>query len=107
MDLDVLNFIKRCMKQNRILWTYHVNMRMYGRYILRESILEAVDTFEIIEKYPDDKYLPSYLIYASYGKEMFHIHAAVDKEGDNIRIITAYKPSPDKWSEDFKTRRRP
>ncbi len=30
------------------------------------------------------------------------IRAAVNDEGSMSRIITAYYPDPDKWSEDFK-----
>jgi hypothetical protein len=68
--------------------------------------MNAVDSYEIIEKYPKDKYLPSYLIYAKYGKQIMHIHIAIDKKDNNIRIITVYKPTADKWKSDFKTRRK-
>ncbi|MEK6657178.1 MAG: DUF4258 domain-containing protein [Nitrospirota bacterium] len=88
------------------MWTYHVNMRLEGRSIPREAVLASVDTYEIIEKYPEDKYLPSYLIYAKYIEQIIHIQIATDIENDNVRIITTYKPSLDKWEEDFKTRRK-
>jgi hypothetical protein len=45
------------------MWTYHVNMRLQGRFISREEILDSVSEYQIIEEYPADKYLPSYLIY--------------------------------------------
>lgn len=32
--------------------------------IERDAILESVESFEILEAYPEDKYLPSYLVYA-------------------------------------------
>jgi putative ABC transport system substrate-binding protein len=38
-----------------------------GRFIPRDSILAAVDTFELVEAYPDDKYLPSYPEYVDAG----------------------------------------
>ena len=59
---DPLEFIKTCLRARRIYWTYHVNMRLAGRHIARDGILEALDAYEIIESYPDDKYLPSYLL---------------------------------------------
>jgi hypothetical protein len=68
--------------------------------------MNAVDSYEIIEAYPGDKYLPSYLIYAKYGKQIIHVQIAVDNKDDNIRIITVYKPTSDKWERDFKTRRK-
>ena len=82
-------------------------MRLQERFISREVILTSVDSYEIIEEYPKDKYLPSYLIYAEYGEQVFHIQIATDKENDNIRIVTTYKPTLDKWESDFKTRRKP
>ena len=72
------------------------------RFIPRETILASVDSFEIIEEYPQDKYLPSYLIYAQHETLIFHVQIAVDVPGDNIRIITAYVPTKDKWEADLK-----
>jgi hypothetical protein len=106
MESDVLAFIKACVREGRILWTYHVNMRLEGRYIAREQILSAVDAFEVIEDYPDDKYLPSCLVWARAGNDIIHIHVAVDRESDCVKIITAYRPAPDKWLGDFKRRKR-
>ena len=64
-------------------------------------------SYEIIEEYPGDKYLPSYLVYTEYHGESIHIHIAVDQAGDRAIIVTVYRPSRDKWEEDFKTRRLP
>ena len=106
MNIDVLGFIKSCIKRERIYWTYHVNMRLEGRFITREAIVSSVDTYEIIEEYPEDKYLPSCLIFAKYLKKAIHIQIALDLQNDTITIITAYKPNSDKWENDFKTRRK-
>ena len=100
-----LDFIRSCVKKQKIYWTYHVNIRLKQRYISRNAILNAVDGYEIIEKYPDDKYLPSYLIYAEYEKHIFHILFAVDTQEENIRIITSYYPNPEKWDARLKKRR--
>ena len=100
-----LKFIKSCIHQRKIFWTYHVNMRLKERLLSREQIMDSVDSFEIIEEYPFDKYLPSYLIYTKCGNKVTHIQIAIDRENDNIRIITSYIPSRDKWENDFKTRR--
>jgi hypothetical protein len=107
MDATILEFIKSCVRQQKIIWTYHVNMRLQERHIPREAILSSVDSYEIIEQYLQDKYLPSYLIYATYKRQIIHIHIATDRQNENIRMITAYKPTLDKWKEDFKTRRKP
>ncbi len=106
MNGKALEFIKFCVRSRKIHWTYHVNMRLKGRFIAREVLLLSVDTYEIIEEYPDDKYLPSCLIYAEYEGEIIHIQIAADPKNDNIRIITAYKPTLEKWEKNFKTRRK-
>lgn len=103
---DPLTFIKRCIKERKIFWTYHVNMRFGQRPLLRGLILSAVNSFEVIEEYPEDKYLPSYLIRAEHEELVFHAHIATDVVEDNVRIATAYIPDPSKWGEDFRTRRR-
>jgi hypothetical protein len=105
--MEILDFIKSCIRRRKIFWTYHVNMRMAERYIPRDIILASVDRYEIIETYPDDKYLSSCLIYACHEDMILHILFALDIETDTVRIITAYKPSPDKWEDDGKTRRTP
>ena len=102
---DPLDFIRKCIEQGRIFWTYHVNMRFGQRPIRREIILNSVGSFEIIEEYPSDKYLPSYLIRAEHETLVFHIQIATDVAFENIRIVTAYVPDPGKWSEDFRVRR--
>lgn len=101
-----LEFIKNCIRSRRVYWTYHVNMRLKGRFIPREAILTSVDSYEIIEEYPQDKYFPSYLVYTVYTDEIIHVQMAVDTDSGYITIVTAYKPSLDKWENDFKTRRQ-
>ena len=79
-------------------------MRLAGRYLSRDEILNAVDTYEIIEQYPEDKYLPSYLVLAATS---FHVQFAADVAGDNVRVVTAYRPDLNEWESDLKTRRTP
>lgn len=101
-----LDIIQRCINENKIFWTYHVNMRMKDRFIPRQFIVESVNNYEIIEEYEKDKYFPSYLVYSKFGSKVFHILFAADLKDDNIRIITAYFPNSEEWENDFKTRRR-
>ncbi len=98
-------FIQDHIKRGRVFWTYHVNMRLAGRFIPRASILAAVETFELVEAYPEDKYLPSYLVLGQAGVDALHVLIAVDVKGDNIRVVTAYRPDANEWCDDMKTRR--
>jgi uncharacterized protein DUF4258 len=103
---DPLTFIKECMEGRQIFWTYHVNMRLRRRSITREVILNAIDSFEVIEEYPDDKYLPSYLIRAESNGLVFHVHVATDMNTGNIKVVTVYIPDFSEWEESFRIRRR-
>jgi hypothetical protein len=102
-----IEFIRRCVAAGRIYWSYHVNMRMRDRSIGRDEILAAAPTFQVIEAYPHDKYLPSYLVRANGGDRVFHVLFATDVTGDNVRVITAYLPDPSEWTGDFTVRREP
>lgn len=103
---NALEFIKQCIREGKLYWTYHVNMRLERRTITREMIISSLDNMEIIEEYPDDKYLPSYLVLSKYKRILFHVLIAADVIEENIRIITAYIPDKGKWEEDFKRRRK-
>ena len=100
-----LVFIQQCVRNRTLQWTYHVNMRLKGRAISRKTILDSVDHYQIIESYPDDKYLPSYLIYTRHEDRVLHILFAADVDGQNVRIVTAYFPDPEEWDADCKIRR--
>ena len=80
-------------------------MRLAGRHISREELFNATESYEIIESYPEDKYLPSYLVWATSAQGPFHVLIATDVEGDNVRIVTAYRPSADEWDPDLRSRR--
>jgi hypothetical protein len=69
--------------------------------------LDAVGTYEIIEAYPEDKYLPSYLVLARWAGPAFHVLFAADVGGDNVRVVTAYWPGESEWEADLRTRRPP
>lgn len=105
MSIDTLDFIKSCIKRRRMRWTYHVNMRLKGRFISRQTIVSSANSYEIIEEYPEDKYLPSCLVFAEYENNIIHIQIATDLENESVTIVTAYKPTLDKWEKDLKTRR--
>lgn len=96
--------IKSAVKQRNILWTYHVFMRMQDRSIPRSSILDSADTFEIVESYPDDKYMPSCLVRAESEEGLIHILFALDVRDGFVRVIMAYRPDIALWSPDGRLR---
>ena len=65
----------------------------------------SMATLEIIEAYPQDKYLPSFLVRGEAEGCVFHAQIAADTEGENIRVVTMYTPDPNEWDEDMRFRR--
>jgi hypothetical protein len=80
-------------------------MRLGQRFIARETIIQAAENYEIVEEYPADKYFPSYLLLGRQGENAFHVLFGTDVDDQNVRIVTAYYPSPEEWEADMKTRR--
>ena len=84
--------------ENMVL-TQHSRKRFSERGIKIQDITNAIETGEIIEDYP----FPSCLILGKSGEVNIHIVASIN--ADMIYLITAYIPNPDKWEDDFKTRK--
>lgn len=104
-----LAFIQRCVREGRLLWSYHVNMRLRQRRISRSLVTESVDSYQIVEQYPQgrtSRYLPSCLVYAKHREEAIHTLFALDKEGDTVRVITVYRPDPAEWDAGFLRRKK-
>jgi hypothetical protein len=80
-------------------------MRVEQRDLTRDVFYDAIATLEIIESYPDDKYLPSFLLRGEIQRLVFHAQVAIDVAGDNIRVVTMYVPSPAEWIKGGRIRR--
>ena len=63
-----------------------------------DELLEALESGEIIDDYPDDKPYPSCLIFgrAQSGRPLHTVCAPVLDETLLI-VITTYEPDPNKW----------
>ncbi len=81
----------------------HAVKSMIKRSIDRVEIEEAVLVGEIIEKYPDDKYSPSCLIYGK-TKSGRNLHVQLSLP-PLVVIITAYEPDATEWIG-YKVRRK-
>lgn len=80
-------------------------MRLKQRSLGSEMLIQGADSLEIIESYPDDKYLPSFLLRGECEARVFHAQIAVDVQAGNVRIVTMYIPAPEEWDADFRVRR--
>jgi hypothetical protein len=80
-------------------------MRLQERRLTGDVLRQAVSTLEMIEEYPHDKYLPSFLLRGEVPEFSFHALIATDLEGDNVRVVTMYVPDPEQWDDAGRSRR--
>ncbi|MCL2231583.1 MAG: DUF4258 domain-containing protein [Treponema sp.] len=82
-----------------IVLTEHLLTRIRQRHIRLEEITLALLSGEIIEQYPTDYPFPSCLINGN------DIHIVCSKGEGCLYIITAYRPSPEKWEAEGRKRK--
>jgi hypothetical protein len=78
---------------------------MFERKISRTDIHGILADGEIIAEYPDDTPFPSLLVCGYVAGKPLHTVVAVDLKNQSCYIITTYIPTPDKWTDSFRTRR--
>jgi len=91
--------IRAICTDDAIVLTEHLLTRMRQRRIRLNDIKRTIEIGEIIEQYPTDYPFPSCLI----NGENIHIVCSIG-EG-RLYIITAYRPSLEKWEADGSTRK--
>ncbi|MBR7025675.1 MAG: DUF4258 domain-containing protein [Selenomonadaceae bacterium] len=96
--------LRRYSSEDKIFATNHASERFYERRINVADVHNAINTGEIIEQYPNDYPYPSCLVLGE-NLQGEKIHVVLSDGGTASRIITAYFPDGDKWSEDFRSRR--
>lgn len=80
-----------------------VDQSLLRRISVRE-LREAIDTSEIIEDYPNDKYGPSCLIFGlTADNRLLHVQCSYPSR-PLLKIITLYEPDENLWIE-FKVRK--
>lgn len=96
----MIDKLRQLLTERRIVWTVHVVNRIEQRGIDPDEVEQAIMTGEIIEDYPDDYPYPSCLI---LGGNKLHVVCGMGN--GRMWVITAYRPSLDKWETDLKTRK--
>ena len=85
--------------------TVHAKTRLYERNISIDDVVSCISNGEIIKQYENDKPLPSCLVLGISVNNKY-LHVVVSHDEEFIYLITAYYPDPEKWSKNFKTRRK-
>lgn len=102
-EITIDELRKLCTDDTMVL-TQHLSLRLRERGIQFEDVKQAIQSGEIIERYPEDYPYPSCLV---LGITILRnpLHVVCGLGGGLIWVITAYNPSSDKWESDNTTRR--
>ena len=87
------------------IYRTHAIERMFQRDISQEIVEKAVKNGKVIEEYLNDKPYPSFLtLYFEDNNLNKPIHVVYAKNGNDIIIITTYRPSINKWTCNYQER---
>ena len=89
-----------------IVFSGHAIRRIFERALGRDAILEIVRTGKVIVEYPDDSPHPICLLLGFVSGQPVHVVMAREAESRRCFVVTAYRPDPGLWSDDFRTRRQ-
>ena len=88
-----------------VIFRIHAVKRMFQRGLTEGDILQAINHGEVIEVYPNDEPYPSSLLLGKVGSGPIHVVVAENRGDDEVIVVTAYRPDPEKWDNTFKVRR--
>jgi hypothetical protein len=76
--------------------------------IVAEDALDGVHTATVVEDYPESRKEPSVLVlqHDRDGRPVHVMWGVPKSAGRPAILVTAYRPAPDRWSADFRRRRR-
>jgi len=100
----MIELIRELFRRREYEYSLHALNQSILRRISTREIEEAVESGEIIEEYPADKYGPSCLIFGfTTDRRPLHIQCTYP-ERNPVKVITLYQPDPEQWIE-FRRRR--
>ena len=92
---------------NAVHFTRYAFERLFARAVPPDSVVRILREGEVIGSYPDDLPYPSVLMLGFEPKDPLHIVVARDPKTGVCYVITVYRPDPELWNDDFRTRRKP
>lgn len=102
------NLLKiRLMARKRLMILPHAvqQMKLPDRSLDVDDLLQAIHHGQIIEDYPGDNRGASSLV---LGPDCsgFPIHIVCAVREEYLAVLTAYRPSEDEWTKDFRKRKK-
>lgn len=91
----------------KILWSLHAVKKLRVEGLRKTEVENSLKECITIEDYPvEGRPLPDCLVLGFIGSAPVHSVIAIDRDFDRILIVTVYRPSAERWKDDWKTRKR-
>jgi hypothetical protein len=90
-----------------VYWSRHAITEMVQDQLTRSEVEMALRDGDVIENYPTThRPLPDCLV-SGYVHNTQPLHAviAIDEAQDRIFVVTVYRPSAERWEDDWRTRK--
>ena len=104
--VDIFSSIKQLVLAGEIAISEHGYDEMVDDDIFIKDIMATVQSAEVLEVYPEYHKGPCVLVlhYDVKGNPVHVVWGIPLGQRKPAVLITAYRPDPDKWSEDFRKR---
>jgi hypothetical protein len=97
--MGIVHQLRAKFAHNQFEFSRHALDRTILRLISIQEIREAIQSCELLEDYPDDKYGPSCLLLGFTQKQRpLHIQCSHPAR-PLVKVITVYEPDPTEWIE--------
>ena len=105
---DVFRTILKLIRNNKVRISEHGYQRAYDEDIFIKDIIASVDKSQIVEEYPDYPKGPCVLLLQKDSEGIpIHVLWGIPKGKNSPAVlVTAYRPDPYKWQNNFSTRRK-
>jgi hypothetical protein len=104
----ILHRVQTLVALGEYLISRHGYRELLADDILTEDVLTGVADALLVEDYPDSRKEPAVLVlqHDRDGRPVHVMWGIPKAEGTPAVLVTAYRPAPELWSEDF-MRRKP
>ncbi|MEW6408675.1 MAG: DUF4258 domain-containing protein [Nitrospirota bacterium] len=90
----------------KISWSLHAVKKLRIERLRKKEVENSLKECIIIEDYVmEDRPLPGCLALGFIGSIPVHSVIAIDMDFDRIFVVTVYRPSLERWENDWKTRK--
>lgn len=107
MNVSSLVRIREKARQRRYRLTAHAQIERFADKLALDSIETVLLTGDIVEDYPEDARGRSCLMLGQpQGIPVHMVVGCLEDDGEDLVVITVYRPDPQEWEADWRTRRR-